>query len=105
VISAKKYFNPFEDINTYQERKIILIIVIEHATEAQVACGLKCLYSPEKLQSRTSPHPFIVSTVSSPVCHTETAQRSIAPVALSSCTVQIHVTLSVQLLQYNGLTE
>ena len=31
-------------------------------------------------------------------------QRSIGPVALSSCTVQIQVKLSVQLLQYHGLT-
>jgi hypothetical protein len=99
------YLNCFKDTNTLQERKIILKIVIEHATEEQVAWGLKCLNSPEKLQSRTSPHPLIVSTVSSPVCHTQTAQRLIAPVALSSCTIQIHVTLSVQILQYSGLTE
>ena len=97
MIPAKKInFNCFKNINTLQERKK-LVIVIEHATEAQVACGLKCLYSPEKLQSRTSPHPFIVSTVSSPICHTETAQRSIGPVALSSCTIQMHVKISVQI--------
>ena len=39
-----------------------------------------------------------------PLGHTQTAQCSIGPVALSSRTVQIQVKLSVQLLQYHGLT-
>ena len=52
-----------------------------------------------------SPHPWVVSTVISPLGHTETAQCTIGPVALSSCTVQIQLKLSVQQLQYHGQTD
>ena len=45
-----------------------------------------------------------VCTRCSSLCHIDTAQCSIGPVAQTSCTVQVHVTLSVQILQYHGLT-
>ena len=83
---------------------IIIINVHEHAQKAQGACRFKCLYSRAECWSLWSPHPWFVSNVNSPLGLTETAQCSIGPVALSSFTVQIQVKLSVQLLQYHGLT-
>jgi len=82
----------------------ILIAVPEHAPRTEGACRFKCLYSLEEVRSMWSPHPWVVSTVSSPLGHSETAQCSIEPVTLSSSTAQIQVKLSVQLLQYHGLT-
>ena len=55
-------------------------------------------------KSISSPHRWTVCVGFLPLGHTETAQCSIGPVALSSCTVQIQVKFSVQLLQYHGLT-
>ena len=66
---------------------IILINVHEHAQQAQGACRFKCVYSREECWSLWSPHPWFVSKANSPLGLTETAQRSIGPVALSSCTV------------------
>ena len=83
---------------------IILIKIPEHAAQPQGACGLKCLYSAEEFSPMWSPHRWTVSVGCPSLGHTESAQCSIGPVALSSCTVQIQVKLSVQLLQYHGLT-
>ena len=66
--------------------------------------GLNCGYCAEDFRSMWSPHRWSVWVECPPLGHTETAQCSIGPVALSSCTVQIQVKLSVQLLQYHGLT-
>ena len=83
---------------------VIFINVPEYTPQAQNACYFKCLYSPEEFRSMWSPHPWFVSTVITPLGHTETARCLIVPVALSSCKVIIQVKLPVQLLQYHGLT-
>ena len=70
MIPAKIIFDSFKEINGLQERTKLLIDP-DHAQEAQVACWFKCLYSPEGFWSRSSPHPWFVLTVCSPVCRTE----------------------------------
>jgi len=62
-----------------------------------------CWYSLEDFRSM-SPQRWSVWVGCSSLGHTDTAECSIGPVALSGCSVQIQVKLSVQLLQYHGLT-
>ena len=83
----------------------ILINIPQLAPQPQGACGFKCLHSAEEFRSMWSQRPLVFSSVSSPLVHTETAKCLIRPVAPSSFIVQIQLKLSVQLLQFHGLTE
>jgi len=63
-------------------------------------CGLSAANFP----SMCWPHRWTVWIGWLPLSLRETAQCSIGPVANSSCTFQIQLKISVQLLQYHGLT-
>jgi hypothetical protein len=67
------------------------------------ACGFNCGYCVGVFRSMCQ-HCWSVRVGCPPLGHTETAQCSVGPVALSSFTVKIHVKFSQQLLQYHGLT-
>ena len=79
----------------------ILIKFPEQTGQLQSACCCNCVCFLEDFQT---PQLWSVSVGYPSLGYKETAQRSVGPVALSSCTVQIQVKLSVQLLQYHGLT-
>ena len=78
----------------------ILIKFPEQTAKLQNACCCNCAYFLEDFRS---PQLWSDSVGYPSLGYKETAQRSVGPVALSSCTVQIQVKLSVQLLQYHGL--
>ena len=73
----------------------------EQTAQLQDACCCNCAYFLEDFRS---PQLWSVSVGYPSVGYREKARRSTGPVALSSCTVQIQVKLSVQQLQYHGLT-
>ena len=79
----------------------ILIKFHEQTAQLQNAYVCNCAYFVEDFRS---PQLWSVSVGYASLGHKGTAQRSIGPVALSSFTIQIQVELSVQLLQYHGLT-
>ena len=68
---------------------ITLRNVPEHAGQTVIACSSNCVHSVENSRSVSPPRHWSVSVRCSPLGLTETAQCSIGPVALSSCTVHI----------------
>jgi len=63
--------------------------VSKNSAHTQSACGFNCGYSGEDFRSMTSPDRWSVWLGCPPLGHIGTAQCSVGPVALSSCTVQI----------------
>jgi hypothetical protein len=83
---------------------ITLITVPEHATQTPCSSGYNGGYSLDNFLPMSPPHHRSVSVGCPSIGHTQTAQCLVGTVALSSCTVQIQLKLSVQLLQYDGPT-
>jgi len=86
---------------SWRSNSTILIKIPEQTAQLENACCCNCAYFLEYFRT---PQLWSVSVGYPSLGYKETAQRSIGPVALSSYTVQVQVKLSVQLLQYYGLT-
>jgi hypothetical protein len=82
-------------LETLRHRCTVLHGVPELAAQAQCSFGFNCGYSAEYFRSMSSPHRSSVWVGYALLGYIGKAQHSIAPVALSSCSVQIEVKLSL----------
>ena len=94
-----EYHNVFQNPNDIY---VLLINLNEHALQAHFASGLNVFSGGIPFYVDTKILKFV--DVCSPLVRTERTECLIGPVVLISCTVQKQVKLSVQLMQYHGLT-
>jgi hypothetical protein len=100
VVSRKISCGCLTDLNP-RSNSTILIKFPEQTSQLQNASFCNCAHFLEDFRS---PQLWSVSVGYPSLGYIEKARHSVRPVALWFCTVQIQVKLSVQLLQYHGLT-